>query len=106
MPLASTPSHPEYPAAHGCLTGAVTKLIATYFHTSKLPISVDSLSFKDGVHTHTFTNTDDFLSEVQWARIYAGFHYYHSVVDGAELGQKVAEHLAGHYFRPGRFERD
>lgn len=106
LPLAATPNHPEYPAAHACLTGAVTTLIATYFHTSNLPISVDSLSFKDGVHTHTFTNTDDFLSEVQWARIYAGFHHYHSVVDGAELGKKVADNLADNFFRPRRSGRD
>ncbi len=30
-PLVTTPNHPEYPAAHGCVTGAVTNLVADYF---------------------------------------------------------------------------
>jgi hypothetical protein len=51
-------------------------------------------------HQHVFANTDDWLAEVQWARIYAGFHYYHSVMDGAELGKQVAHQLARNYFRP------
>jgi hypothetical protein len=28
LPLAKTPSHPEYPAAHGCVTGAVSAILA------------------------------------------------------------------------------
>src|SRR5438445_1486058 len=28
LPLANTPAHPEYPAAHGCVTGAVTTILA------------------------------------------------------------------------------
>jgi hypothetical protein len=99
LPLATTPNHPEYPAAHACLTGAVTTLIADYFHTSNVPVMLDSLAFSPA-HQHTFANTNDWLGEVQWARIYAGFHYYHSVVDGAELGKQVAHQLARNYFRP------
>src|SRR5712671_4335691 len=30
-PLAATPAHPEYPAAHGCVTGAVSTILAGYF---------------------------------------------------------------------------
>jgi hypothetical protein len=99
LPLGTTPNHPEYPAAHACLSGAVTTLIADYFHTSNVPVMMDSLAFSPA-HQHTFANTDDWLAEVQWARIYAGFHHYHSVVDGADLGKKVAHQLARNYFRP------
>jgi hypothetical protein len=77
LPLGTTPNHPEYPAAHACITSAVSHLIAAYFGTSKVHIVVDSLAFKDGLHTHTFDDTRDFFDEVFWARIYAGFHYYH-----------------------------
>jgi hypothetical protein len=96
--LGTTPNHPEYPAAHGALTGALTSLLAEYFGTSKVQIAVDSLAFKDGPHTHVFADTRDILKEVEWARIYAGFHFYNSVVHGGELGRKAGANVARKYF--------
>jgi hypothetical protein len=62
-PLGATPSHPAYPAAHGCLTGAATSLIAGYFGTTKVHIATDSTAFTDGLHTHTFEDTLDLMDE-------------------------------------------
>jgi hypothetical protein len=99
LPLGTTPNHPEYPAAHATITGAVSHLIADYFGTANVQLSIDSLSFTDGVHTHTFQNTHEFFNEVFWARIYAGFHFYHSLQDGGSLGRHVADNLNRRYFR-------
>jgi hypothetical protein len=99
-PLGTTPSHPEYPAAHGCVTGAVSSLIKDYFGTAKVHIVVDSLAFKDGVHTHTFENTNDLFGEVFWARIFAGFHYRRSLIEGGSLGRRVSKQLMSRHFRP------
>jgi len=98
-PLGSTPNHPEYPAAHGCVTAAVSDLIRDYFGTRKVHIVTDSLAFSDGVHTHTFEDTQDLFDEVFWARIYAGFHYHHSLEDGGKLGGKVSRQLLRTRFR-------
>ena len=95
-PLASTPSHPEYPAAHGCVTGAVSTILAGYFGTPNLTFSVDS---KVTGNTHTFTSTNDLMHEVEAARIYAGFHYHHSVIQGRVLGLKVGKQIVKQYFR-------
>jgi hypothetical protein len=103
-PLAPTPAHPEYPAAHGCVTGAVSNLIRDYFGTSKVHIVVDSLVFSDGVHTHTFEDTRDLFDEVFWARIYAGFHYHHSLEEGGRLGRRVSKQLIRGHFRSLREE--
>jgi len=102
--LATTPNHPEYPSGHGCVTGAVTTLIAGFFGTSGVPLSVDSLAFQDGTHTHTFVDTRDLMDEVFWARMYTGFHYYHSMQDGQELGTAVARELLRSHFRSRRDE--
>jgi hypothetical protein len=99
MSLGTTPNHPEYPAAHACVTGALSQLIQGYFGTPKVHIVVDSLAFTDGVHTHVFENTNDLFGEVFWARIYAGFHYYHSLEDGGTLGRRVAHQLLHKHFR-------
>ena len=40
--LAVTPNHPEYPAAHGCGTGALSTIVAGYFGTTEVPLSVTS----------------------------------------------------------------
>ncbi len=97
LPLAATPSHPEYPAAHGCLTGAVSTILEAYFGTPNLHFSVDSLV----THTqHNFNSTNDLMQEVEDARIYAGFHYHHSVIQGRVLGLKVGHQLAQHHFTP------
>jgi hypothetical protein len=95
LPLANTPTHPEYPAAHGCLTGAVSSILEGYFGTPNLAFSVDS---KVTNTTHNFTSTSDLIQEVENARIYAGFHYHHSVVQGRVLGHKVGDQIMHRYF--------
>ena len=98
LPLASTPSHPEYPAGHACVTGAVSTILAGYFGP-KLAFSVDSSVTNT---THNFPGTSDLAHEVENARIYAGFHYHHSVIQGRVLGLKVGHQLMQRYFGQAR----
>jgi hypothetical protein len=39
------------------------------------------------------------MDEVFWARIYAGFHFYHSLEVGRQLGESVASQLVQKHFR-------
>jgi hypothetical protein len=101
--LATTPNHPEYPAAHGCVTGVSSQLVEDLFGTPMVHVVVDnSSSFNDGVHTHTFENTKDWLEEVYWARILGGLHFHHSLEDGATLGRQVAAQVFNNHFAPKR----
>ena len=100
LPLAATPNHPEYPAQHGCISNAIAHLIARYFGTPRVHVVVDSTVFTDGVHTHVVEDTREFFREVFWARIYAGFHFRHSLIDGADLGEDVAQQLLSKHFQP------
>jgi hypothetical protein len=58
------------------------------------------MAFPDGVHTHTFEDTRDLMDEVFWARLYAGFHFYHSLEVGRDLGATVARELLRAHFDP------
>ena len=98
-PLGITPNHPEYPAAHGCITGAMAETLKGYFGTPNLNFTVSSTAFSPP-HVHTFTSTKDLEQQVEDARIYAGFHYHHSVVQGIVLGQKVADQVLVNFFQP------
>jgi hypothetical protein len=95
----ATPAHPEYPAAHGCITSSVSTLIADFFGTTRVTVAIDSKAFTDGLHQHTFTDTRDLMDEVFWARIYAGFNFYHSLEAGRQLGQSVASQVVRNHFR-------
>jgi hypothetical protein len=96
MPLGVTPNHPEFPAAHGCVTGSVARTLEGFFRTREVTLVVSSTVTNT---THTFTNTKELEDEVFGARIYAGFHYRHSLVEGFELGHNVVKQMLRHNFR-------
>ena len=95
-PLGTTPNHPEFPAAHGCVTGSVARTLEGFFRTRKVTLVVSSTVTNT---THTFTNTNELEEEVFGARIYAGFHYRHSLVEGFELGHNVVKEMLKNDFR-------
>jgi hypothetical protein len=97
MPLLATPNHPEYPSAHSCQTGSYAAGLKNFFGTPNVTLVVTSTVTGT---THTFTSTKDWEREVEYARIYAGFHYHNSVVQGVVLGKKVSDKVARDYFQP------
>lgn len=95
-PAVPTPNHPEYPAAHGCLTAAAAITLQGYYGTPK--VTFDLNSTVTGT-THHFTTTEAMVDEVQLGRIAGGMHLRTSTVDGAALGKKVAEWVLAHHFQ-------
>jgi hypothetical protein len=90
QPLDITPGHPEYPAAHGCATEALTVAIRAFFRTDKVHYRV----FSSVTGTiHDFKRLSDVVIEVDEARIFGGMHFRHSVLQGNILGRQVAEHV-------------
>jgi len=59
----------------------------------------NNTTFSDGVHTHTFESTADWMEEVYWARILAGLHFHQSLEDGAALGRQVAAQVFAKNFQ-------
>jgi hypothetical protein len=96
-PLANTPAHPEYPSAHGCFTGAVADSLQQYFGKSHFTFIVSSTVTHS---VHEIRSTRELEQEVKWARIYAGIHFHHSVVQGQELGHQVAQQAFRNFFEP------
>jgi PAP2 superfamily len=90
VPLAVTPGHPEYPAAHGCVTAALMDTLTAYFDTEEMPYMVTSTVTGT---THSFNNFEDVVAEVDNARIYGGMHFQHSVKQGNRLGHRVADYV-------------
>jgi hypothetical protein len=99
MPQIVTPTHPEYPSAHGCATSAYANAIKEFFGTKRLPGGI-TLTGAAGHPDRQFDSTDDIVKEIIDARVYNGVHYRTSVVEGTILGRKVAQWVAKFYFQP------
>ena len=83
-----TPSHPEYPAAHGVVSASCAAVLEDLFGKN--------FSFTD--HTYDtlygarkFNSFEDYAWEAGRSRILAGIHYRPSVMTGLEQGRKVGE---------------
>ena len=102
-PLLTTPNHPEYPAAHTCVTGAEAEMYAVVLGTHHINVTIHGSA--DGTPnnwaaTHTFKTVNDLQREVANARVWAGLHYRGSTVEGLELARNVARWTLRRYFLP------
>ncbi len=70
-PLFSTPNHPSYPAAHGCLSTATAAILGYLFPRDAVTLAA-------------------LAQEANESRIWAGIHYRSDTVAGAALGRSVA----------------
>ena len=101
-PLLVTPNHPEYPAAHGCVTGAEADTLTAILGTRKIQVDIPGAT--GGATTLTTTRhyktASDLRHEIVNARVWAGLHFRNSAVVGVRLGQAVAEYALDNYFQP------
>jgi hypothetical protein len=104
--LVITPNHPEYPAAHGCFSGASTETLSYLFGTDEVGFSMDSTVAGVVNPIRTYDRLSDALQEVHDARIYGGMHYRNSTRIGANMGKQVSRFTTRHFFRPAKHHRD
>jgi hypothetical protein len=102
-PLLTTPNHPEYPAAHTCITGAEAEMYAAVLGTRHIDITLHGSA--DGTPnnweaTYTYKTVDDLERQVADARVWAGLHYRRSTRAGLEIGREVAHWTLKRYFLP------
>jgi hypothetical protein len=108
LPLLNTPNHPEYPAAHGCFTGALAEVVANVLHTRAIDLTVwgSTAGGTTLATTRHFDTVEDLDREVVNARVWIGFHYRHSGTAGVRLGREVAHWTLQRYFHPVRGHGD
>ena len=97
VPLANTPPHPEYPAAHGCISGAMAETMDLFFGGERLKFSFNSTV--TGM-THDYGSPEDLVDEIVNARVYGGMHFRGSVLQGAALGRAVGHWVFRHSLQP------
>ena len=101
-----TPNHPEYPAAHGCVSSASVHTLQAFFGTDDLHFTADSNAAGLTTPVRTYDRFSDLLEEVKRARVYGGMHYRNSTEQGALLGERVVQQmLRDHFRRLGHHDR-
>jgi hypothetical protein len=100
QPLRATPNFPEYPSAHACHSTAVVRALDAFFGTDRVSLTLTSRAPGVTMRTHTYRRLHDVVKEVDWARVYVGFHFRSSDLQGSALGRNVGRYVARHYFRP------
>ena len=99
----ATPNHPEYPSAHGCVTSASANVIAKALHTQRIDLTIPgAIEGSALTTTQTFATVNDVTSQLIDARVWIGFHYRFSDVEGVKLGTNVARWTLSHYFRSAK----
>ena len=96
-PVVATPNHPEYPAAHSCISGATSQILSSYYGTPNVTFNMSSTVTST---TRRYLTTAALVDEIQIARIAGGMHFRKSTVDGAALGKNVANWVLANHFQP------
>jgi hypothetical protein len=104
LPLLSTPNHPEYPAAHGCLTSAVTDVVANALGKQNIGITMWGSGANSSALqvTRQFGTVKQVQDQVIDARVWGGLHFRSSVIAGEQLGNEAAGWILARYFKPVR----
>jgi hypothetical protein len=90
-----TPAFPEYPSAHGSISGSAAFILASAFGDNT-SFTVTSES-RPG--TRSFSSFSSAISEITDARVFGGIHFRTSCNLGSTLGRTVANFVARHALR-------
>jgi hypothetical protein len=102
-PLVTTPNHPEYPSQHGCITSAFSQVLASLLGTSNFNVTYFGATNGGSSVTTSkvFASPQAVNTELVNARVWIGFHYRASVVNGEAVGNSVAGWTLERFFLPG-----
>jgi hypothetical protein len=108
-PLLVTPNHPEYPAAHTCLSGAEAYVYSFVLRTPHIDVTLHGSA--DGTPNNftairTIERASQMRREVANARVWGGLHYRNSTAAGLLLGRDVARWTLRRFFQPVRSKHD
>lgn len=98
MPFIDTPMHPEYPCAHCILASTVGTILKSEMGNGPFPTLTTTSPTAKGA-SRSWATVDDFVQEVNNARIYDGVHYRNSTEVGAAMGRRMGELAVNKYLR-------
>jgi hypothetical protein len=98
-----TPPHPEYPAAHGSVTTAGTRVLSRYFGRH---YAFDATSPAVPGVVRSYASFEAFAEEAGLARILGGMHFRNSIEVGQRQGMLVGNWVLSSILQPLSDEDD
>jgi hypothetical protein len=101
-PLFATPNHPSYASNHSLQSRAAAEALAAFFGTDHVRFTATFIGTDPALAgvERSFNKFTDVAKEAGKSRIYAGIHWSFDVAIGEQLGRKVGQYVADHYFQP------
>jgi hypothetical protein len=94
LSLFPTPPYPDNPSGYNCFAAANMHAAKAFFGTDNVSFSITNPSA-----TRSYTRFTAYVADAIEGRILIGFHFRHADENGAWLGKKVAQWVAGHEFQ-------
>jgi hypothetical protein len=98
LPFITTPPHPEYPAAHAALTGAVMQATARVLGET-FPVTDKIYEFRT-YPARTYASLFAAAEEAGISRLYGGIHYRPSIAAGLDLAKKIGNNIGDLKLKP------
>jgi hypothetical protein len=95
-PFITTPTHPEYPAAHTTVGGGALAFYTVWFHSDQFPLAFAG----NGGAVRRYTSVAEIHAEEGNARVWGGMHWRNSTKVGTALGSRVGKYTARHLLKP------
>jgi uncharacterized protein (TIGR03118 family) len=100
LPLLNTANHPSWVSAHGGISGAASEVLANFFGTDNINVSLTSEDLA-GV-THSFAGFTAGAAEAENSVVWSGTHFRFDVTAGDAQGRSVAQFVDQNFFKPRR----
>ena len=95
----NTPALPDYPSTHSVAGGAAAAVLARFFGTDQVSLSMTSgPPFAE--MTRSFTSFSQAAQENADSRVYAGIHSRTACQDGVKLGAQIGRRAFAQYLQP------
>jgi len=95
-PFITTPSHPEYPAAHTTVGAGALAFYTEWFGTDEFPLAFTG----NGGAVRHYASVAEIHDEEGNARVWGGMHWRNSTEVGTALGRRVGRYTARHLLEP------
>jgi hypothetical protein len=100
LPLIVSPPYPEYTSGANNVTGAITRILRSFFGTNKVTFPVTTTVPQAVQQTRMYQRFTDAADDVVIARVYEGIHFAFSDSEARKQGESVAKWVFKHFLRP------
>jgi hypothetical protein len=100
--LLGVPPYADEPSGANCVFSGVMNSAKAFFGSDEAEFDIVSPGPSPGTgSTRSYSRFTDVIDDVIEARIFAGLHFRRADVNGADLGQRVAEFVDANFFNCG-----